>query len=785
MLSHQPVVPKWTFEHPCHLLLSSSQQTLCKLPPPQGGVLRHPRPSWVRFRLSWCVPTHPSASLEEWCRCAHSSGKSHNVLLPWRCRLRTHGPSACMHANCKGHAWPTAVDVCPPASASNRSNGVSTSNIQAEVVWTPAVLAHDAALHPGPVWITGSCSCAVLETVRLCDARESEPELTAPSVQLPSQQQLQRALLHGRASVRACVREHQQPARARSDCCQYAACLGSRGLALQQEGLTATAAATAVPAAAVSSAGLEVEQEGARGRASQIVARRPLAQVDVRCHCRAGGAIAEEAHVRQRVCVQQPRRGERSAAADGAGGVANDGIVAANDGILAANDGFLAAEAHVANKLADGCSGRGRTAAVGIARGSGGIGSGGVCGCGGAAQASPQRRAHPALCVAKMRTLDAAVACRLGRCLVVAKRHAAAAAASAAAVGLAALFAAASSATPASPAAAATVAAIVAAAPTVAAIVPAAPTVTAIVAAALPLSCNAPPAALSSAPPSPPRAAVGGGWPRAHASSVSYNARSRASSARVNAPSMANAPAPGWRVPGGISVTRRGSAPAVAAVAEGSAAIAAAKSSSAAATATAESCSTAAAAAGDCAAAAAPPSSAAAPPAAARALAAAARAAPRPSQLPSSSVIAAAAAAWPRSRAKCAGGRPSAPGAATSAPHAARVRSTSQCPPAAAAVAGVEPECARWPASAPAQRASSCRRGARSGASGEGGVEGRDRGAGREGRGRGIEGAGRGRSIGQGKGNASEHCPPHRVCYHPFRKAPLPGSPPLLCKQRM
>eukprot|EP00955_Chlamydomonas_euryale_P081415 363572-Chlamydomonas_euryale.AAC.7 len=30
--------------------------------PPQGGVLRHPRPSWVRFRLSWCVPTHPSAS---------------------------------------------------------------------------------------------------------------------------------------------------------------------------------------------------------------------------------------------------------------------------------------------------------------------------------------------------------------------------------------------------------------------------------------------------------------------------------------------------------------------------------------------------------------------------------------------------------------------------------------------------------------------------------------------------------------------------------------------------
>eukprot|EP00955_Chlamydomonas_euryale_P020316 215452-Chlamydomonas_euryale.AAC.1 len=28
---------------------------------PQGGVLRRPRPSWVRFRLSWCVPTHPSA----------------------------------------------------------------------------------------------------------------------------------------------------------------------------------------------------------------------------------------------------------------------------------------------------------------------------------------------------------------------------------------------------------------------------------------------------------------------------------------------------------------------------------------------------------------------------------------------------------------------------------------------------------------------------------------------------------------------------------------------------
>eukprot|EP00955_Chlamydomonas_euryale_P015371 164652-Chlamydomonas_euryale.AAC.1 len=30
--------------------------------PPQGGVLRHPRPSCVRFRLSRCVPTHPSAS---------------------------------------------------------------------------------------------------------------------------------------------------------------------------------------------------------------------------------------------------------------------------------------------------------------------------------------------------------------------------------------------------------------------------------------------------------------------------------------------------------------------------------------------------------------------------------------------------------------------------------------------------------------------------------------------------------------------------------------------------
>eukprot|EP00955_Chlamydomonas_euryale_P112407 366130-Chlamydomonas_euryale.AAC.34 len=47
--------------------------------PPQGGVLRHPRPSWVRFPgLSWYVPTHPSAS--------HAATSQYS----YNCRLASH-----------------------------------------------------------------------------------------------------------------------------------------------------------------------------------------------------------------------------------------------------------------------------------------------------------------------------------------------------------------------------------------------------------------------------------------------------------------------------------------------------------------------------------------------------------------------------------------------------------------------------------------------------------------------------------------------------------------------